>query len=179
MRGDWHMLWFFNFICICPAPFMLQPIPHVACLNAFMVCFKKHLISFNSLITWAKIAHSVSLFVAHSWRYGMREYIYAAFSREHLCDTLKITFDIWSVLLVSYWHMTSLWSKLHDIPYLQEVKYIKLKFTNHPCFLLTDSQEALYSIYSWGRVFQYEFWAYFSLFVHCYHLVDIIDSITE
>ena len=125
----------FNFICVCPAPLMLHLIPHVTCLNAFMMCFKKLVISFNSLLTWAKIAHSVYLFAAHSWRYGMREYI-CMHSAVNICVIRsKLTFDIWSVLLVSYWHVTSLWSNFHDIPYLQEVKYIKLKFTNHPCFI--------------------------------------------
>ena len=98
----------FNFICICPAPFMLHPIPHVSCLNAFMVCFKKHLISFNSLITWAKIAHSVSLFVAHIWRYGMREYTYI-----YRCIQ-PLTF-VWYTQN-HLWHLVSLTSELlaHD-----------------------------------------------------------------
>ena len=63
--GTWYVLCSVLY-ARCPVPFMIYPFCYVARLKPFILCLKNPFVCFNSFITWAKIALSVSIFVASS-----------------------------------------------------------------------------------------------------------------
>ena len=108
--GTWYVLCSVLY-ARCADPFMIYPFCYVARLKPFILCLKNPFVRFNSFITWAKIALSMSIFVASGLLCCNCKII-------HLCSRLYVAladspFDLW----VIFRHDISLGSNFYKVPY--------------------------------------------------------------